>query len=1116
MTDDRRAWQGLDPTAKRELLARLLREKAARDTIRPLSHGQRALWLLYQMAPASASYNVAFTARIRSAVDMGVLREAFAALAQRHEPLRSTYLTRDAEPVQEVHPRVDVPIEEADASAWSPEELTRRLSASYARPFDLERGPVIRASVFHRGRVEHVLLVTVHHIAYDGLSIGLLVRDLLTLYGSLRDGRPAPLVPLRARYADFVRWQDELLRGPAGEEMEAYWRKALGGPLPTLELPTDKRRPTTTSFRGATHPFRIEEPIAARLRELARQEGTTLYVVLLAAFFALLNRYTGQEDILVGSPTAGRSRSEFEDLIGYFVNIVVLRADLSGDPTILEHLRRVRAVVVDALKHADFPFPLLVQRLNPDRDPSRSPLFQVDFNLVRLGQLGVAGEPGGEDGVSSLSLGGLDLEIFTIRQQEGQFDLTFEVVDTGGLLIANLKYATDLFEQATIERMSGHLGCLLEGMVASPNGRVSDLTLLTESERQRAVRDWNATARPYPNEARLHRLIEEQVKRTPDGMALSFEGRTLTYRDLNRRANQLARVLQARGVGPETLVGVLAERSLELVIALLAVLKSGGAYVPVDPSYPAERIANVLEDARAPLILAQPHLVSLLPARAAEVLLLDADGPAGDAGDDQDLDEKGSPDALAYVIFTSGSTGRPKGAMNAHRGICNRLLWMQEEYGLATADRVLQKTPYSFDVSVWEFFWPLLAGAILEVARPEGHKDPAYLVRLVQERGITTLHFVPSMLAIFLEEAGVEGCRSLRRVICSGEALPYELQERFFQRLPGVELHNLYGPTEAAVDVTHWTCRRGDGRKVVPIGHPVANTQMYVLDRRLLPVPAGVPGELFIGGVQVGRGYVARPDLTAERFVPDPFSETPGSRLYKTGDLARHLSDGAIEYLGRLDHQVKIRGFRIELGEIEAALAQHPAVGAAVVIVREDRPGDRRLVAYLTPRGEERPRATELKEQLRKVLPEYMVPAECVVLEAMPLTPSGKVDRKALPAPELDGAGASHDYVPPATAMESTISEIWATVLGKARVSVVDRFFDLGGHSLLLLQVLSRARAAGLEIAPVDMFQYPTVRALAAHLGQGAAPARDYEGVRERARRQRRALARPGRAVERE
>jgi amino acid adenylation domain-containing protein len=604
--------------------------------------------------------------------------------------------------------------------------------------------------------------------------------------------------------------------------------------------------------------------------------------------------------------------------------------------------------------------------------------------------------------------------------------------------------------------------------------------MLPEAERRELLVKWNNTAREYGREARIHRLIEQQAARTPDLVALEFEGRTLTYAEMNGRANQLARLLRGKGVGPDVLVGVFAERSLEMVLALLAILKAGGAYVPLDPSYPAERLAHMLEDAQVSLVLAQPQLAGRLPAQARNVLLLDSSWSAyaGHAGND--LEDVGSPRDLCYVIFTSGSTGRPKGAMNEHHGVCNRLLWLQEQFALTAADRVMQKTAISFDPSVREFFWPLLTGARLVIARPEGHLDPAYLVDLIRKQEITHLQFVPSMLRVFLEEKGLEACRSLKRVLCSGEALTGELQERFFARLPGVELHNLYGPTECSMTVGHWACREGDARLTVPIGRAGANVQLYVLDAALQPVPIGVAGELHIGGMQVGRGYAGRPDLTTERFIKDPFSDTPAARLYKTGDLVRYLEDGTIEYLGRIDYQVKFRGFRVELGEIEATLDTHAAVAQSAVVVREDRPGEQRLVAYVVAKGEASPE--KLRQHLSRQLPQYMVPGAFVFLGALPLTASGKVNRQALPEPERSGADQA-SYVAPRTPTEEIVAGIWAEVLRLERVGIRDEFFQIGGHSLLAMRVVSRVRQSlGAELPVHELFRASTVESISAIL----------------------------------
>ena len=640
-----------------------------------------------------------------------------------------------------------------------------------------------------------------------------------------------------------------------------------------------------------------------------------------------------------------------------------------------------------------------------------------------------------------------------------KFELTLVFQETAQGLAGWVEYNTDLFEPATIARMAGHLQTLLEAAVARPEQKLAELSLLAEEERHQLLIAWNDTRTEYPREECLHGLFEAQAARTPQAVAVEFEGAHLTYAELDARANQLARHLGHLGVGPEVRVGICLERSLEMVVGLLGVLKAGGAYVPLDPAYPQERLAAMLEDAGAPVLLTQQRHLSMLPPSGAQVLCLDSGWEEVARQPTRRPSTSVTSDNLAYVIFTSGSTGKPKGAMNTHRAICNRLRWMQDAFGLHEEDRVLQKTPFGFDVSVWEFFWPLLTGARLVLARPGGHQDAAYLVNLIHERGITTLHFVPPMLHAFLEQPHLERCGSLSRVICSGEALPAELAARCLERLPA-RLHNLYGPTEAAVDVTWWECR--PGQTTVFIGRPIANTRTYVLDARLEPVPAGVPGELYLGGVQVARGYLGRPEQTGERFIPDLFSDSPGARLYRTGDLVRWQAEGNLEYLGRLDNQVKLRGFRIELGEVESVLAQHPAVQQAVVLAREDRPGDKRLVAYVTGR-EGRPEAGVLRDFLRQKLPEYMVPSAFVALDALPLTPNGKVDRKALPAPDRTTAG-SEVFVTPRDALELELVRIWEELLGVQPISVTGNFFELGGHSLLAVQLTARIRESTGEI----------------------------------------------------
>ncbi|WP_415835401.1 amino acid adenylation domain-containing protein, partial [Corallococcus soli] len=868
------------------------------------------------------------------------------------------------------------------------------------------------------------------------------------------------------QYADYALWQRQWLQGEELERQLSWWKQQLTGAPAHLELPTDKPRPAVRQHHGASVPVRVSAATWDALKALAQREGVTPFMLLLAAFQVLLHRHSGEEDISVGSPIAGRSRPETQGLIGFFVNTLVLRTRLEGNPSFRELLHRVGETTLGAFAHQDVPFEKLVEQLRPARDLGRSPLFQVMLVL----------QP---DPLPGLALPGLRLDSLEMESRTSRFDLHLSLSESAQGLDGSLEYATELFEHATAARLVGHLQVLLEGVLAHPEQRIAELPLLTEAERQQVLVAWNDTRAPLPADTCIHQLFEAQAQRTPDAHALGFEGDSLSYRELDARSNQLAHHLRTLGVGPEVRVGLCAERSLELVVGLFAILKAGGAYVPLDPSYPRERLEWMLEDARPAVLLAQPSLLTRLPESAgATVVPLVLNDEALRALPTHAPVSLSTPDSLAYVIFTSGSTGRPKGAMNAHRAVCNRLLWMQQAYALGTQDVVLQKTPYSFDVSVWEFFWPLMVGARLVIARPGGHQEPDYLARLICEQRVTTAHFVPSMLQHFLELPGLEQCESLRRVVCSGEALSPELAQRSLQRLPSAQLHNLYGPTEAAVDVTAFHVTPNHGLRALPIGRPIANTVIRILDAHLRPVPTGVPGELFIGGVQVGRGYLSRPHLTAERFIPDAFASEAGARLYRTGDKARWLADGNIEYLGRLDFQVKVRGLRIELGEIESALERHPQVRQAVVVVREDS-GDKRLVAYLVPpAGAQSPATSDVRDFLKLHLPEYMVPAAFISLDTLPLNASGKLDRKALPAPQ-GALTPSNEYVAPRNDVEQRLCDTWAQVLGLKQVGVHDNFFELGGDSIISLQVVARARQAGLVLATRQLFQHQTVAQLA-------------------------------------
>jgi amino acid adenylation domain-containing protein len=1046
-----------------------------RDGDLALSFAQQRLWLINQLAPGSSAYNVATALRLQGPLNVAALEQALEEIVRRHEVLRTIFAVAEGRPTQVIKQssgRVLPVVDLLGLTETAREACGGRLAAQHgARLFQLSEGPLLLAALLRLSADEHMLLLTMHHIVSDGWSIGVLTREALSLYSAFSAGLPSPLEELPVQYADYAAWQRRWLDGGALPKQLAYWKQQLADHPSALELPTDRPRPAVQTYKGAAESFIVSREVADGLKALGRREGATLFMVLLAAFDVLLYRYTGQEDICVGTPVAGRTRPELERLIGFFVNTLVLRMRTDGAEGFDRLLRRVREVTLGAYVNQDVPFEKLVEELQPERDPSRSALFQVMLVLQNAPR-------------EALDEPGLKVSRLEAGNRTAKFDLTLEVDDGAPELRCLFEYNTDLFEAATIRRMAAHFQTILEGVVRSPERPTAGLPLLTPEERCQLLFGWNDTAADHPSDKAVQELFEAQVERTPEAVALVAEGWRLTYRELNARANRLARYLRrGSAVGPEALVGVCVERSAEMVVALLAVLKAGGAYVPIDPTYPRERVAYLLADSRTPVLLTQAALADGLRGHGARVMCLDADWPEIERESPEPFASGVTGDNLVYVIYTSGSTGRPKGAMNTHRAVCNRLLWMQRQYGLTPDDCVLQKTPFGFDVSVWEFFWPLMTGARLAVARPGGHQDAAYLVETIEREQVTTLHFVPSMLHIFLEEQGHTRCPSLRRVICSGETLPAETQARFFARL-GAELHNLYGPTEAAVDVTSWKCEPGSGRATVPIGRPVSNTEIHLLDRHMNLLPGGAVGELHIGGVQLARGYLDRPGLTAERFVPHPFSAVPGARLYKTGDLARRLPGGEIEFLGRLDHQVKIRGFRIEPGEIEAVLNQLESVREVVVDVRGE--AEKQLVAYVVADADGRPTVSDLLEQVRSRLPAYMVPSAFVFLDEMPLLPNGKINRRALPAPDSKRPNLRQAFTAPLTEVERIIAAVWQQVLRFESVSVHDNFFDLGGHSLLMIQARAKLTDAfGRELPLIDLFRYPTINSLARHLGHG-------------------------------
>lgn len=1046
------------PSAK--ILPRTLRDEA------PLSFAQERLWVLAQLQPDTTLYTIAASFTLAGSLDRRALLSALNAIVQRHGILRTRFVSDEGKPRQVVRPRLELDLPFIDLSGLARDEQDsqiRRLAQAQAQaPFDLNDGPLLRVGLAYRGgngaEAEHVLLFAVHHIVFDGWSIGIFMHEFASLYRSFRLGTPSPLSALAIQYADYAAWQREWLNEAILQKQTEYWRNKLKGLPPLLDLPTDRPRPMAQSDHGAVYRFVIPADVRQGLRSLSRQAGATLFMVLLAAFKLLLSRYSGRQDIFVGTPVANRTRSEIEGLIGFFVNTQVLRTDLSGNPRLAELLARVRATCLEAQSHQDLPFEKLVKALQPVRNLGHSPLFQVMFVLQNA--------PG-----QKLDVEGLRIGEFNSENAAAKFDLSLELAETDAGMDALFEYNTDLFDAATMVRMAGHYKTLLEGFTQRQEGRMADFPMLTRDE-YRQLETWNSTDRPYSRSHCVHELFEAQAQRSPAAVAVCFADSALSYAKLNAKANQLAHFLRGKGIGPDALVGVHIERSLDMVVGLLGILKAGAAYVPLDTDYPRNRLAYMLEDAKITVLLTQAALLDRLPGQVDTVLCLDRDWTLIGSQPSSNPPKTATALNLAYVIYTSGSTGNPKGAGLAHQGVVNRLLGMQEQYGLGIGDKVMQKTPFSFDVSVWEFFWPLSAGAELVVAPPGAHKDAGRLAGLIQQKAVTTLHFVPSMLNAFLDAPGAESCRCVRRVICSGEAMPAGTARRFYEKLDA-QLHNLYGPTEASIDVTAWPCEKG--QTTVPIGFPVANAKIHLLDRQFNRVPVGVPGELHIGGVQLARGYLNKPGLTAERFVPDPYGGAPGARLYKTGDLARYRGDGSIEYLGRIDHQVKIRGFRIELGEIEAKLGEYPGIQETLAVVREDSPGNPYLAAYFSTPDASVPAADSLRSFLSASLPDYMIPSCFIMLDSFPLNPNGKVDRQALPIPHSAGQSPA-GRIAPRNLTETQLARLWEDLLGVESVGVHDSFFELGGNSLLVNQLSFKIeKMFGRAVSLRELFTAPTV-----------------------------------------
>ncbi len=1074
---------------KRALLASLLDEdgveqapalkRIPRDRELPISSAQMRLWLLDQLEPGSAAYNIPVRHDFKGQFNLRAFERSLSEIVRRHEVLRTSFRRVDGRPVQEIAapeafhiPVVDLQIDAGDLAA-DREQKVASLAATFAKqPFDLGKAPLIRAQLLKLAADEHVLLLNIHHIAFDWWSFGVFEKELSALYEAFLQGDQSRPVPdLAVQYVDFTAWQQERQADILQEQLE-YWKSKLGGELPPLELPTDRPRPAVETYNGSFVCSAISKQVTDALKALSQREGVTLFAILLGAFEVLLQRYTGENDILVGAPIAARNRTEIEGLIGFFVNTLVLRTDLSGDPPFRQFLRRVQETTLGAFAHQDLPFEKIVELLNPKRDSSRSPMFQVMLSMLNTP-------------VQSLHLTGLDHRRTFLDSGTSKFDLTLYAIEEPTGLKFTCEYNTDLFYRDRIERMLGHLAVLLEGIVDDPDRRLSELPLLTKEERQQILIGWNDTRLAYPKNALLHELFDAQVQETPEAVAVDYDGNTLTYRELNERANELAHYLRKQGVGPETLVGICMERSLEMVVGLLGILKAGGAYVPLDPAYPKERLAFMVEDARVRVLLTRGEVMSGLAGGGSSIVRMDADREAIAQESDSKPANTGSANDLAYVIYTSGSTGKSKGVQIPHRAVVNFLSSMRRQPGLGKQDVVLSVTTLSFDIAALEIFLPLTTGARLVLVSREVASDGARLSERLLSSGATVMQATPATWRLLLE-AGWKGSARLK-ILCGGEALDRELATQLVKRC--ASLWNMYGPTETTIWSTTYKVdsESGEEKGPVSIGRPIANTQLYLLDRNLQPVPIGVAAELHIGGDGLARGYLNRPELTAEKFIHDPFSGELGARLYKTGDLARYRYDGTIEFLGRNDYQVKIRGFRIELGEIEAVLGRHPAVQKAVVLAREDVPGEKRLVAYIVANAEP-PTVDALRTFLKEQLPAHMVPPFFVFMEKMPLTPNGKTDRKALPSPDQVSAKATNlgreegpeDFLAARDPLEQTLAQIWSKILKVKGVGIRENFFELGGHSLLAVRIMAEIERVLQRTLPLATFlQAPTIGDLA-------------------------------------
>lgn len=1060
-----------------------------------LSVGQKALWFLQNLTPESTAYNIVRIIHIPTKLNFDALHNAFQKLVDRHAILRTTFSVQHGEPIQIVHEQMSVFFKTADAANWNMNDLNERLNQVIHQPFDLEKGPLIRIHILSKSSDDHFLALSIHHIISDLWSLATMLRELGILYAAESADRKLSLTPPKISYTDYVNWQNDLLAGATGELLWQYWQNKLSGDLPTLHLPTDRPRSSFQIYKGAIHTIPIDEELTRNIRKMCKQQAVTLYTMLLTAFKVLLYRYTGQQDIILGSPKLGRSR-KFMETVGYFVNPIVVRSNLSGNPTFLNLLHQLKKSVLEAFQHGDFPFALLVERLNPSRHTGQAPIFQVMFSLQKTASFidsndfasFILGESGGR-----IELGDLILESVPLKNRVTPFELSMLVAEQGDELMVEIEYSADLFTDRTIEQMLSSFKQLLKNIFTSPDQNISTLPILSESEQILLEKHWSqpqASASSVKDQT-IQQFFEAQVAKTPDAIAIIHENQQLSYRSLNQLANQLAHYLKQWGVGPEVLVGVYTEQPIDMIIALLAIFKTGGAYLPLDPGYPEARLKYMIENANVPIILTQSQLVDSLPKFDRKVICLDSQRANIMNQSSENLINEIPAESIAYIIYTSGSTGAPKGVLISYEAITSHCLYVRDFYQLSQADRTLQFASFNFDASLEQVLSPLLAGATL-ILRGSAVWGPDEFKQKITDYGITVINPPTAYWDQFMQAADHFDINvQLRLVIVGGDLMTRDSLKLWQKKSAnGTKLLNAYGPTETTITSTIYEIpqhENGDGfQHGVPIGRPLGLRSTYILDNAVMSVPIGVIGELHIGGECLARGYLNRADLTAERFIPDPFSEIPGARLYRTGDLVRFLSDGNIEFIGRKDHQVKLRGFRVELNEIETVLNQHPKIADSAVILREDKPGDKRLAAYLVTPDELD--LMEIRNYLQQRLPDYMIPSNFKIMASLPKTPIGKVDRKVLPQPDRDDLNLTKNYVPPTNQVEQQIAGIWKEILNIEQVGIYDNFFDLGGHSLMATQITTRIKEIfHVNVALKMLFESPTVANLALIIAEAQA-----------------------------